>query len=137
MTINITNFCVINIGVRRTRKQITLTIAAETNNDIAKIKEELRQVEAEQSHSETIEVKQKLDERQLDEILKIEDLHDVRIECEPEIGFIRISGLAKNVLVAMAAIHDRIHTWDKERHHMDVTVREVGCSDVSLAQHKI
>mgnify|MGYP002803371376 CR=1 FL=1 len=114
-----------DLGVRRTRKQITLTIAAETDNDIAKIKEELRQVEAEQSHSETIEVKQKLDERQQDEILNIEDLHDVRIECEPEIGFIRISGLAKNVLVAIGAIHERIHAWDQERHHMDVTVREV------------
>jgi hypothetical protein len=120
-----TNY-IVNTGERR-RQQITLTIAAESDNDMTKIMEELRQVEAEQSHSETIETRQRLDVRQQDEILNIEDLHDVRIECQPEIGFIRISGLAKNVSVAVGAIHERIHAWDQERHHMDKTVREVGC----------
>jgi hypothetical protein len=94
-------------------------------NDIAKIKEELSQVEAEQSHSEIIEVKQKLDERQHAEILEVQDLHNVRIECEPAIGFIRIGGLAKNVSYAVGEIHRIIYAWEQERHHTDATVREV------------
>ena len=42
-------------STRKTRQQITLEIAAESSNDIATIMEELKQVEAEQYHSETIE----------------------------------------------------------------------------------
>ena len=112
-------------GTRRTRQQITLEIAAQSSSDITKIKEELRQVEAEQSHSEIIEVQQKLDDRQLAEILEVQDGHGVRIECEPAIGFIRISGLAKNVSNALGEIHRIIHAWESERRHMDATVREV------------
>jgi hypothetical protein len=82
-------------------------------------------VEADQRHSETIKVRQKLDERQLAEILEVQDLHCVRIECEPVIGFIVISGLAKNVSTALGEIHRIIHDWELERHHMDATVRKV------------
>ncbi|CAB4023202.1 poly [ADP-ribose] polymerase 14-like [Paramuricea clavata] len=113
------------VGTRRTRQQITLEIAAKSLNDITKIKNELMQVEAEQCHSETIEVRQKLDDRQLATILEVQDLHDVRIEYEPEIGFIRISGLAKKVSNALGEIHQIIHDWESETHHMDATVREV------------
>ncbi len=101
-------------------------------SDITKIKEELRQVEAEQSHSQTIEAEEKLDDRQLAEILKVQDLHDVCIECQPAIGFIRISGLAKNVSIAVVEIHRIIRAWEHERHHTDATVREVGYLEIPL-----
>jgi hypothetical protein len=110
-------------GTRRTRQQITLEIAAESSNNVKMIKEELKQVE--QSHLKTIKLWQKFDERQLAEILEVQDLHCVRIECEPVIGFIRISGLAKNVPNALREIHRIIHDWESEKHHMDATVREV------------
>ncbi|CAB3996938.1 poly [ADP-ribose] polymerase 14-like, partial [Paramuricea clavata] len=112
-------------GTRRTRQRITLEIVAESSSDITKIKEELRQVEAEQSHSETIEVRHKLDDRQLAEILEVQDRHGVRIECEPAIGFIRISGLAKNVSNGSGEIHRIIYAWEQDKHHTDATVREV------------
>ncbi|XP_028398971.1 protein mono-ADP-ribosyltransferase PARP14-like [Dendronephthya gigantea] len=112
-------------STRKTRQQITLEIAAESSSDIAAIKEELKRVEAEQCHTETIETQQVIDVKQLAKIMEIQDLHDVRIECEPTIGYIRISGLARNVAIAVGKIHNIIHEWERERHHADVTVREV------------
>jgi hypothetical protein len=73
-------------GTRRTRQQITLEIAAESSNNVKMIKEELKQVE--QSHLRTIILWQKFDERQLAEILEVQDLHCVRIECEPVIAWV-------------------------------------------------
>ncbi|XP_028398972.1 protein mono-ADP-ribosyltransferase PARP14-like [Dendronephthya gigantea] len=112
-------------STRKTRQQITLEIAAESSSDIAAIKKELKRVEEEQCHTETIETQQEIDVRQLEKIMEIQDLHDVRIECKPTIGYIRISGLARNVSIAVGKIHNIIHDWERERHHTDVTVREV------------
>jgi hypothetical protein len=78
------------------------------------------------SYSETIEVNEKLDDRQLAEILEVQNLHDVCIKCEPVIGFIKIRGLAKNVSIAVGKILQIIRAWEDERHHKDATVREVG-----------
>ena len=63
------------------------------------------------THSETIEVNQKLDDKQFAEILEVQDLHNVCIECEPVIGFIRIRGLAKNVSNAVGEIHRIIYAY--------------------------
>ncbi|XP_028398976.1 protein mono-ADP-ribosyltransferase PARP14-like [Dendronephthya gigantea] len=112
-------------STRKTRQQITLEIAAESSNDIAAIKEELKRVEAEQCHTETIETQQVIDRRQLEKIMEIQDLHDVRIECEPTIGYIRISGLARNVSIAVGKIHCIIHDWEQKKNNTDATVREV------------
>ena len=57
--------------------------------------------------------------------MEIQDQHDVRIECEPNIGYVVISGLARNVAIAAGNIHKIIHDWEREKHHTDVTVREV------------
>ncbi|CAB4038672.1 tripartite motif-containing 45-like, partial [Paramuricea clavata] len=76
------------------------------------------------THSETIKVNQKLDDRQFAEILEVQNLHNVCIECEPVIGFIRISGLAKNVSNAVGEIHRIIYAWEQEKQHTDATVRE-------------
>ena len=57
----------------------------------------------------TIEVGRKFDDRQLAELLAAEDLYDVRIECKPETGFIRISGLAKNISKALEKINQIIY----------------------------
>ncbi|CAB4037177.1 poly [ADP-ribose] polymerase 14-like, partial [Paramuricea clavata] len=76
------------------------------------------QVREEQGNKSLWKLQQRFDERQLAEILEVQDLYCVRIECEPAIGFIRISGLAKNVPNALREIHRIIHD-------LDATVREV------------
>lgn len=90
-----------------------------------KAKDELKEIEAEQCHTETIEVQQQLDDRQFREIDEVQDLHNVRIDCNPRIGFIRISGLAKNVSNAVGEIHRIILAWETDKHHTDTVVREV------------
>ena len=90
-----------------------------------KIKQELKEIEAEQCHTETIEVQQELNDRQFREIVEVQDLHDVRIDCKPDIGFIRISGLAKNVALAGGEIHRIILAWETDKHHTDTVIREV------------
>ena len=119
-----TNQCRLT-GSRRTRQQITLDIVAENSNDITKIEEELRQVEAEQRHSEKIEVGQKLEEGTVNEIMEVQNHHEVLVECTREIGLIRVSGLARNVLNAVGEIHGIIRAWEAEKHDTDATVREV------------
>ena len=109
------------IGPQRRRQQITLEIAAESLNDIMKCKEELKNFEADQCCTETIEVQRQLDDRQFRKIQEVQDLHNVRIDCNPAIGFIRISGLAKNVSNAVGEILVR----ETDKHHMDTVIREV------------
>ena len=115
----------ISTGPQRTRQQITLEIAAENLNDITRFKEELKDFEVDQCHTETIEVHQQLDDRQFRKIQEVQRLHNVRIDCNPAIGFIRISGLAKNVSNALAEIHRIIRVWETDKHHIDTVVREV------------
>ena len=90
-----------------------------------KIKQELKEIEAEQCHTETIGVQQELNDRQFREIDEVQDLHNVRIDCKPDIGFIRISGLAKNVVLAVGEIHRIILAWETDKHHTDTVIREV------------
>ena len=89
-----------------------------------KFKEEIKSFEADQCHTETIEVQRQLDDRQFRKIQEVQDLHNVRIDCNPAIGFIRISGLAKNVSNALAEIHRIIRVWETDKHHIDTVVRE-------------
>ena len=113
----------ISIGSQRPRQQVILEIAAES--DMMKIKQELKEIEAEQYHTETIEVQQELNDRQFREIVEVQDHHNVRIDCKPDIGFIRISGLAKNVVPAGGEIHRIILAWETDKHHTDTVTREV------------
>ena len=112
-------------GASKTRKQVVLKIAAESSCDFATIKEELDAIEKEGSLLKTVETMQKLDERKLAEILQAQDTYDVRIETKPELGIVRIFGLAKNVANAFDEIQQKKLAWDQERLHIDATVREV------------
>ena len=78
-------------------------------------------------HYETIKTEENIDERQLAQIMEMQDLHDVRIEYEP-IGYLRISGQPSDVSITVGKTHNIIYGWERERHRMDVTIRQVSFS---------
>ena len=83
-----------------------------------KFKKELKNFEDDQCHTEIIEVQRQLDDRQFRKIQEVQDLHNVRIDCNPRIGW-------KNVSNAVGEIQRIILAWETDKHYIDTVGREV------------